>query len=764
MEKVYVNPDHSSQLLVQMSELWRKDKFCDAVLVLRNARFKLHKLVLMAACPGIQATQSMAEEKSHFQISLPDDYDMTAVVNVLDYLYDGAVQLRCDNVHKIQKLAKYLQLHSLVHYCMDFKSIHENQDTNVNEKNALLIKRIKQEPGTDMESIGDSKEKMTNEHISSSSDIMDSSEDVNVLETTDALSEHADSQTLKAGPGTVDIEEETDHFQTFSQEKKTSINVSDGMKMFVHVVGSPSTKHFFIIHDLKGPFPCDECGLTFKDIEEFKIHAQCHDWNVAKLFCKFCGEGFNNKSSRNKHVNIHHAVKGKTCNQCGRQFRDTYCLSRHRGSRQCKLNIVQSIRKAQNCTSSENSANNNRLRSGPTDGSVTTVESDQERGTISSKNNLGSSFVTEQSSLPCLKATQIDVKDENEASQWTSRNSSGNLDCGGQTTFPCSVSSFVQVSNTESCTNFPSNVQRNIGMSMQFASSFVPRTEEDPVVIGHTVFPCSVAAADATNTGSTTTSQKDSSEDIRKMGQYFKDVIGSGVSFMESSHPDFALVAQVTSPSSITDLIEAECGRGLKTYSHYNFPVDNRIEPPSISSTYNDKSISGSAEKLRGGLNVREQASSRVKTNDVVRGICKDGAVSVQKFSRNEQTNSVWGYVDEVESGWNFATNHIAPQSHFQKQGALRVFEEAVQGCNNHTQKRHIYTCQFCNKEFTTASCRSKHVNLHHVGKGKTCHICGHQFKDNFSLNRHTGSRRCRLNKFRGRIFKKSFTTTEDNS
>ncbi|KAK3580892.1 hypothetical protein CHS0354_008174 [Potamilus streckersoni] len=758
MEKVYVNPDHSSQLLVQMSELWRKDKFCDAVLVLRNARFKLHKLVLMAACPGIQATHALAEEKSHFQISLPDDYDMTSVVNVLDYLYDGAVRLRCDNVHKVKKLAKYLQLHSLVNYCMDFTSIHENQDVNVNEKNALLIKRIKQEPGTDMESIGNSKEKMANEHISSSSDIMDSSEDINVSERAEASSEHADSQTSKAGPGSVDIEDEMEmhQFQTIGQETKTSLNFNDGMKMFVHVVGSPSTKHFFIIHDLKGPFPCDNCGLTFKEIEEFKTHVQDHDWSVAMLFCNFCGEGFNNRSARNKHVNIHHAVKGKTCNQCGRQFKDSYCLSRHRGSRQCKLNIVQSTCKAQNCMSSENSANNNRLRSGKSDGSAITVGSSQEEGTISSKNILKSSCVIEQSGVPSSKATRIDV---NEAGEWTLRNSSGNLDCSGQTTFPCSMSSFGQVSDAESCTNFPS--KGHIGMNTQFTSSIVSHSEEEPIAIGQTVFP--VAVTDATNNGSTTTSQKGSSEDTERMGQYVKDAIGSGVTFIESSHPDFALVAQVNFPSSMTDQVDAECGSGLKFYSHYNFPVDNQVEPSSVSSTYNDKSISGSAEKLKGGLNVIEQVSSMVKTYDVVEGICKDRAVSKQKFSINEATNFALGSV-QVESGWNFASIHLPSQTHYQKQEALRIFKEVMPKCFDPKQKRNIYTCQFCSKEFTTASCRSKHVNLHHVGKGKTCHICGHQFKDNFSLNRHTGTRRCKLNKFRGRIFKKSVNTTEDNS
>ncbi|KAK3592185.1 hypothetical protein CHS0354_038797 [Potamilus streckersoni] len=123
MERVFLNPDHSSQLLVQMSELWRREKFCDAALNLTGAKYKLHKLVLMAACPDILMILAHTEEGNLFDFYLPRDVEHFAVQAILGYFYDGAIQLKEGNIGGVEKLSELLQINHLVQYCREFRSL-----------------------------------------------------------------------------------------------------------------------------------------------------------------------------------------------------------------------------------------------------------------------------------------------------------------------------------------------------------------------------------------------------------------------------------------------------------------------------------------------------------------------------------------------------------------------------------------------------------------------------------------------------------------
>ncbi|KAL3841896.1 hypothetical protein ACJMK2_019987 [Sinanodonta woodiana] len=126
MEKVYVNPDHSSQLLAQVSVLWKRDKYCDAALNLGSTRYKLHKLVLVAVCPDIMRLLLHTEENNVFDFYVPSKHDRSAVENVLKYLYEGVIQLTEANVNGIEKFSRTLQLQSLIRYCIHYKTSLKN--------------------------------------------------------------------------------------------------------------------------------------------------------------------------------------------------------------------------------------------------------------------------------------------------------------------------------------------------------------------------------------------------------------------------------------------------------------------------------------------------------------------------------------------------------------------------------------------------------------------------------------------------------------
>ncbi|KAK3593959.1 hypothetical protein CHS0354_040693 [Potamilus streckersoni] len=122
MEKVYVNPDHSSQLLAQISMLWKRDKYCDAALNLGSTRYRLHKLVLVAACPDIMKLLLHTEENNVFDFYVPSGHDSSAVESVLKYLYEGVIELTQANVNEIDKFSQNIQLLSLMRYCMHYKT------------------------------------------------------------------------------------------------------------------------------------------------------------------------------------------------------------------------------------------------------------------------------------------------------------------------------------------------------------------------------------------------------------------------------------------------------------------------------------------------------------------------------------------------------------------------------------------------------------------------------------------------------------------
>ncbi|KAK3587406.1 hypothetical protein CHS0354_028785 [Potamilus streckersoni] len=133
MEKGYINAEHSTELLGEMFELWKGNKYCDAVLILQNERYKLHKLVLMAACPNILRYLAHNDVNNIFEIYIPEHVDESAVRLVLDYLYSGTVQLKTDSVYEIEKLANQLRLGTLSRFCHEFISQWETETLSLDQ-------------------------------------------------------------------------------------------------------------------------------------------------------------------------------------------------------------------------------------------------------------------------------------------------------------------------------------------------------------------------------------------------------------------------------------------------------------------------------------------------------------------------------------------------------------------------------------------------------------------------------------------------------
>ncbi|XP_062569053.1 uncharacterized protein LOC134231152 isoform X1 [Saccostrea cucullata] len=118
-QKAYMNQIFSSSLMGQVAEMWRNQLLCDAVIKTGNTDTKAHRLVLVAACPMLQ-TMENAAIGSNLEVRLSAEIKQESVQTFLKYLYEGFMMLTGDNYKDVEKIAKILQVESVVRCCADF--------------------------------------------------------------------------------------------------------------------------------------------------------------------------------------------------------------------------------------------------------------------------------------------------------------------------------------------------------------------------------------------------------------------------------------------------------------------------------------------------------------------------------------------------------------------------------------------------------------------------------------------------------------------
>ncbi|XP_060086264.1 uncharacterized protein LOC132565628 isoform X7 [Ylistrum balloti] len=130
-QKFYTNGIHSSSLLCQLATMWKSQTLCDAIIKTGSINTKAHRLVLVAACPMLQSMDN-ASIGSHLEVRLASEIKQDSVNMFLQYLYEGFMMLTEDNHKDIEKIARLLQVDSVIKCCADFcKSLHEKTGLSV---------------------------------------------------------------------------------------------------------------------------------------------------------------------------------------------------------------------------------------------------------------------------------------------------------------------------------------------------------------------------------------------------------------------------------------------------------------------------------------------------------------------------------------------------------------------------------------------------------------------------------------------------------
>lgn len=129
-ERVTFRKDATSSIVTMLSEQRKTGAFCDIVIAVNSRSYYAHKCVLAASSPYFRSMFSipMKEEKDaviNLSQSLCLDNDISFYF-VLEFLYCGIIEISPQNILDYVKIADFLLLEDLKHFCQDYFLLHGN--------------------------------------------------------------------------------------------------------------------------------------------------------------------------------------------------------------------------------------------------------------------------------------------------------------------------------------------------------------------------------------------------------------------------------------------------------------------------------------------------------------------------------------------------------------------------------------------------------------------------------------------------------------
>lgn len=120
--ETYTDPSWSQSGFANMEELRRMGKLCDITLVAQDDKFSAHRIVLAASIPYFKAmfTHDYMLESRQDSIHISQVVDSCALEHIINYSYNGRIEISNDNVQSLLIAANFFNLKSIKEACCEF--------------------------------------------------------------------------------------------------------------------------------------------------------------------------------------------------------------------------------------------------------------------------------------------------------------------------------------------------------------------------------------------------------------------------------------------------------------------------------------------------------------------------------------------------------------------------------------------------------------------------------------------------------------------
>ncbi|XP_046334368.2 uncharacterized protein LOC124116851 isoform X2 [Haliotis rufescens] len=128
-ERAFLNPDHSSHIMTELSALWKSGKFVDAAIMVGGMKLQAHRMVLFAASPYLRASFDHLNPATELRLKMPSDIKLDIVYQFLTYIYDGILRLNPNNAFSLLKISLMLRMEHLTMCCQEYMTYAVNSGT-----------------------------------------------------------------------------------------------------------------------------------------------------------------------------------------------------------------------------------------------------------------------------------------------------------------------------------------------------------------------------------------------------------------------------------------------------------------------------------------------------------------------------------------------------------------------------------------------------------------------------------------------------------
>ncbi|XP_067655189.1 uncharacterized protein [Haliotis asinina] len=116
----YVDDSHSKDIMMQMFNMWKEQRMCDAAFVVQGTKVPFHRLMMSACSSHMKTVLDREDLSSSVDIHMPDSVSIEAMYCFLHYIYTGYLNLTINTAQAVLKIATILQVIKVQQHCKKF--------------------------------------------------------------------------------------------------------------------------------------------------------------------------------------------------------------------------------------------------------------------------------------------------------------------------------------------------------------------------------------------------------------------------------------------------------------------------------------------------------------------------------------------------------------------------------------------------------------------------------------------------------------------